>query len=198
MATYQYVLIIVGFSGLSFALFYYCVYKPMEKNFVLLFVQVSPDRENNDDVAIDEPLSLLEDADEVIEIYDNGNRIKNSLYNNPEFIRSVQDKLEDNKNFRVLCFFNFDEGLDFTKAFAKEPRVEVLARKEGSLPDEIHYKIIDGGKRAYLSKHAGDHKRRYKAYDCSRLGRLGREKAYDLLFRNKLQDRANFYPIQEA
>lgn len=195
METYQYMAIVV-FSVFSVVLFYFCVYKEMGTIAVLLFVDAGREQENDDDVAIDEASNILEDAEESIEIYDNGNQIENSLYNDPGFINSVREKLESRGTFRVRCFFNFDEGLDFTKAFATNPQVQIFVRKEGSQPDEVHYKIIDGGKKAYLSVHKGsDDRRIYKEYDCSRLGRLGREKAYDLLFGDKVQDKANFSPV---
>lgn len=198
METYQYMAIVV-FSVFSGVLFYFCVYKEMGTIAVLLFVDAGKEQENDDDVAIDEALNILGDAEESIEIYDNGNQIKNSLYNDPGFIKSVREKLESKRTFRVRCFFNFDEGLDFTKAFVGNPQVQIFVRKEGIERDEVHYKIIDGGKKAYLSMHEGDdHRRIYKEYDCSRLGRLGREKACDLLFGDKIQDKANFLPVMRS
>ena len=113
---------------------------------------------------------MLNQAQESLIIYDDGDDSHGSLYNDSRVVEAVQRKLGDNPAFEVRCLFNCDDNLLFQRALKGERQVHVRIRSNGPSDDGIHYKIIDGGAKAYLSRHAlGSKQRRYKIIDCTRV-----------------------------
>ena len=124
---------------------------------------------NTDQKPIEAVIDLVNEATSQIEIYDDGNDMEDSLYNNKEFFKAIDSKLKESKgNFRVICLFNEDSDMEFKRHFAGNPKVEIYKRKPSKPLSPIHYKIIDGWKKAYLSRHGyGQHEREYRLIDCT-------------------------------
>lgn len=98
-------------------------------------------------------LSLIDGAEEDLEIFDVGDFTEGSLYDCEAFIKAVADKLEKDPNFTIRCFFDVgDERLTFIKRFKDHPRVEIFIRKDRVKQSVDHYKAIDRGIRAYIFK----------------------------------------------
>ena len=138
-------------------------------NWPYLKIRVT-EQQNDDMLAAANFLALLEEAEQEICIYNDGNKMDNGMYDNVDLIEEVKKKLKSNKGFVMLCSFNYNHKTEFKKEFEKEDyreRVTIIKRK---IPSTLaHYKIIDEGKKAYLSWHnVGDHNRSVKLYDFSK------------------------------
>ena len=126
---------------------------------------------NDDPAATEYFVGLLDEAKEKMTIYDDGNDMAGSIYNDPEVIATVQEKLEQNADFKIQCFFNFDHDLLFRQAFGNHPQVDIRTG-DNVASNDVHYKIIDDGRKAYLSRHKlGDSERRIRWIDCTRVQR---------------------------
>ena len=125
---------------------------------------------NDDASAVTSFLGMLNEAEESLIIYDDGDDSDGSLYKDRRVIEAVQHKLGDNPAFEVRCLFNCDDNLLFRRELEGKRQVHVRIRSNGPSDDGIHYKIIDGGAKAYLSRHAlGAKQRRYTIIDCTRV-----------------------------
>lgn len=111
---------------------------------------------NDDDKAVHNTLDLINKSQKDIRIYDDGE--VDSIYDNSEIINALKEKLSD-KNYQIIAFFNFKDikKTSFYKTFEAEDytkQVHINIRPEGEdRPNDIHYKIVDDGKRALLSNH---------------------------------------------
>ena len=137
-------------------------------------VQTSPLRMDDEGAAGTEFLRLLAAAKEQMVIFDNGDKVEDSIYDREEVVEHVQQKLREEPAFRMYCLFNRDEpDIRFRDTFqGGEPRVSIKIVKHREPCSEsgrnAHYKMIDGGVQAYLSWHGpGRSKRLYKTVDCS-------------------------------
>ena len=125
---------------------------------------------NNNKLAVKSFLGLFRSAEHIMSIYDDGDNKPESVYQNQDVIKTVRKKLDDNPNFKVQCLFNVDEGTEFAKQLRDYPKQVEIKIREGERPNIAHYKIIDGGKKVYLSWHEmGNENRNVKVYDFSRL-----------------------------
>lgn len=126
---------------------------------------------NNDDSTSQNFLELLDDAQNCIIIYDDGNGQDGSIYMNQKIVEAVREKVKANSNFQVRCLFNCDDpSLLFRRALSHFDQVEIKINRDPMQKMATHYKIIDGGKKAYLSKHSlGVSIRRFKRVDCSKV-----------------------------
>ncbi len=156
-------------------------------------IEILPWEKNDDEKAISLVISLVDEAEEQIELYDDGNKIESSLYDDGRFIDAIKDKLEKNKDFRVQCMFNYDEDLQFKEAFKNDARVLIYVRQGQERPQDTHYKIIDDGRKAYLSQHvAGADRRAYRMVDCSRVNKAQLKKIDRFLFGDYRQGLSEF------
>ena len=109
--------------------------------------------------------ALLADADETLIMYDDGNSMSESIYEDQSVIDEIGTKLRENPGFRVDCMLNSDDDTLFRRSFRDEPRVDIT-RRNGKR-SSLHYKIIDGGRKAHVSRHAlGRTKRHFKIIDA--------------------------------
>ena len=133
---------------------------------VIPSIQIEGVKENNDELAIQKSISLIEEAKEEIEMFDDGDSFESfkSLYNDTRFIEVVKKKLDD-PNFKIRIFFNIgDSQLSFIQEFKDNNRVKIYKRKaEFKRPFDTHYKLIDGGIKGLLTRHGhGVGDRRYR------------------------------------
>lgn len=171
---------------------YLFVYGSLSDAWALMRVQNSTNQLNNDASAIERVLPLVEEAKEVIEIYDDGDNFEGSMYNDKSFVDAMEDKVKTS-DIRIQCLFNEDEDLLFTSRLGGKPNVEIYTRVKGN-EDPVHYKLMDGGLKAYLSIHMenDDRQRAFKEVDCSKVPKRNLKKVTDDLFEDIRQDLSNF------
>ena len=123
---------------------------------------------DDDSVAVKHFLDLLSAAKESMIVYDDGNDMRGSVYRDSQVIEAVRKKLDECPGFEMRCLFNYDDDLPFKQAFKSEPRIVIRTRDRMRGVQDTHYKIIDGGRQAYLSRHVpGASTRKYKMIDFS-------------------------------
>ena len=177
----------------SFTLLYWTLNERISNIWAFMQVKRTPNDFNDDDSAVSKVIPLVDQAKELLEIYDDGDNFPESMYNNEHFVSSVEKRLEANKDLRVECLFNEDEDLLFTTRLASNPRVDIYIRFRGE-KNEVHYKIMDKGLKAYVSIHDPDDKRRraFKETDCSGVPKKKLEYVTGSIFGNIRQDRQDF------
>ena len=143
--------------------------------FQFVYVSVSPEQVNDDDSVVTNFIELLSEARTSMVVYDDGNDMEGSLYNDPRVIDAVRSKLRAHPDFQLQCLFNCDHDVKFRKELAHEQGVDIRTRLDAGDPGKIHYKMIDGGVKAYLSLHAlGSRKRKFKIVDCTTVSKRHR------------------------
>ena len=150
------------------------------------FLQVSTTSDwNSDETAVEHFLALLDEAKTCMVVHDDGNKMEGSIYENQDVIDAVRRKLSDKPDFRLSCHFNFDDAMPFTKELEGVRGVQIKTGQGDRSQDDVHYKIIDGGLKVYLSKHAVASKaRRYKVIDCGSVPRRSMAPVADVLLRS--------------
>ena len=152
-------------------------------------------RGNNDDyIAVASFSNLIKEAEEKISISDHGNIMDESIYQNEGVIKTVEKKLEGSPNFLIECGFTSGDENKFRQKFETHPRVKIVQRVEPDL-EYPHYKIVDGGKQAYLSRHdLGSNDRLVQYYNFSRVKpRSGQIDVQDKYMRPYLRDIENTF-----
>lgn len=126
--------------------------------------------ENDDVTAAEQFITLVNRAEHLIVVYDDGNKMKGSLYDDKTVVEAVEKRLSENGNFNVKCFFNSSDQTRFVTSLQSMDRVDIRFRNnDESRPNDVHYKIIDDGAMGYLSRHAfGQAERNFTIVDCSR------------------------------
>lgn len=150
----------------------------------LRHVTSTPVAVNDGRVTKDRFLELLEEAQVSMIIYDDGDNADGSIYMNREVTKSVKRKLDSDPVFRMQCLFNFDEpDLVFRKALdGSSPRVEIRTYDPTKPRLATHYKIIDNGAKAYLSRHPpGKTNRLFRIVDCTKVPKSHFERVSDKL-----------------
>ena len=168
--------VFVVFTFIGALIVIYCGIE-MCRNMESLYVEVESGQNDNDTV-LKELLKMVEEAEESLIMYDDGDDQEGSIYNSQKFIDAVEKKLDKNKSFEVRCLFNVKEckKLEFYQRFYKGDRplleydnnvsIKYLAREKPK--DDVHYKVIDWNRKAYLSIHGlGESERSYNIVDCT-------------------------------
>ena len=163
--------ILILWGGGWLILFYLLMRREIRTILIRLITQISPEQKNSEGEVVKAVKTLLEQARKEFEVYDDGDD-QSVLYNSEEFLETVENKLDADSNFRVKAMFNVEHELEFTQKFKGHDQVDIYIRREGVPPEDVHYKIIDGGKKAYLSRHIFQQKeRRYQWVDCTSVPR---------------------------
>ena len=141
---------------------------------------------NNSEVTQNEFIRLLGRASKEMIIYDDGDSVADSIYDNDTVIRAVHEKLERCPNLEIRCLFNCDsENLRFRREFAGPecPEVKIRTRAQPggrySGPDQVlpHFKMVDGGSCANLSWHdPGSEARVCQTIDLSGVSGFGKNR----------------------
>lgn len=189
--TYLVIIVVVGVIGVIFV---YYLQRELDDIRLIRSVETRPKSPNDNQTATSHVVDLLEEAKQKLEIFDDGDNFDESPYNSDVFTEAVQAKLQGSPDFEILCLFNRNEpGLKFIQQFKDNEQVKIYRRKDGSRPPDRHYKIIDGGKKAYLSEHdLGDHERTYKEISCSGFSEDIVARIDALLFQDLRQDLNKF------
>ena len=173
--------IVFGISVTVVSLCLIVAVRTLYRGWVILKVKTTTSGWNTDNVAAEHFMTLLHDAQERMVVYDDGNNMKGSIYKNDEIINAVRSKLEKQPGFELFCYFNCDDDLPFTEAFRQHDRAQIVTGT-GERPDDVHYKIIDSGRKAHLSRHElGSTERRYRVVDCTDVPKRSLEYATDVL-----------------
>lgn len=118
---------------------------------------------NDNTLAAEMFITLVGEAENEMLVCDDGNSMAGSVYENPDVVDAVRGKLERSGQFRMRCLFSSNDRTKFRAAFDDAERVEI---KSGASRRDIHYKIIDRGRKGYLSRHPqGGVERSYRFYD---------------------------------
>lgn len=138
-----------------------------------LFYLVTETGENDDNFACDVFTELLNDAQTEMLIYDDGGR-NNPIYDDERMVGAVKRRLKENEDLQIFCLFTSGERTAFWKAFNEEPRVHL---KKRSTRSDLHYKIVDGGRKGYLTVHSlGASVRPFRRFDFSKVPPRYRER----------------------
>lgn len=136
---------------------------------------------NDDDKARAAFRDLLAEADSSMILYDDGNSMKGSVYEDQAVVDAIRRKLAENPRFTMECMFSSSDETLFRRELRNEPRVTITRRKGAR--SSVHYKIIDGGRKARVSRRAlGQERRRFKIVDASEASRRARDVAFGDLF----------------
>ena len=127
-------------------------------------------KSNNDEEAIKNFLNQIETTKKGIQIFDDGDYMKNSIYHNKKVIETLKCKIKKNSSFRLDIHFNEEEDkrkrLKIYKL--KDDYPKNISIKDGlskKRNDDFHFKISDFGKYCYVSKHKkGEESRMYLEY----------------------------------
>ena len=138
---------------------------------------------NDNTEAIAQFVEAVDRADVELLIHDDGDKIEGSVYDDDAAIQAVRDRLKERRGLRVRCLLNFNENVGMAKLkdeFDERFQVRYLHQRP---VDDIHFKIADRGKWAYLSTHhKGDTVRNGKICDGTHAnGRVRKAYVGDLL-----------------
>lgn len=115
-------------------------------------------------------VELLREENRSIIVCDDGDRVHDSIYDDREVLDAIRRKLNHVTGFAMRCLFNVDEPRLLIRRAVNDSRlpVEIRIKHPDSPRCRVHYKIIDGGTKAYLSRlESGKTKRHYRIVDCT-------------------------------
>lgn len=152
----------------------------LNRGFQFLYVGAAPPGISDDDSAVTSFVAMLDEAQESMIVYDDGDNFEGSLYNDRRAIDAVRGKLQLNPAFKLQCLFNRDDRLAFQQELESEPQVDIRIRSRSAPDSEVRYKIIDGGAKAYLSRYdLCSKQRRFRIVDCTGVPRRHRSRIAD-------------------
>ena len=112
------------------------------------------DVENDNEDAIVYFLAVLHRAERELLVHDDGHdKNPSSLYNDQNAVKAVRERLRERPDLRIRCLLNFNKGVkmaDLTAEFDDRFQVRYLHQRP---KNDVHFKIADGGRMAYLSTH---------------------------------------------
>ena len=111
---------------------------------------------NTDEQATAMFIGLLNQTRRRIDIHDDGNDFADSMYNSPEVIDALRERIRK-RNIKVRCLFNdADQPLELLELARSEEfrnRIEIWYLNGGRQEPDTHYKIVDSGRLVHLSRH---------------------------------------------
>ena len=155
---------------------------------------------NDGAVTSGEFIRLVDAAERTMIVRDDGSKVEDSIYDDPNVMGAPRRNLDRNPRLRVYCLFNDDEPDLLLRGMAREhPRLEVRVRKDQPQSGEgvirSHYKVIDNGLQAYLSWHAhGERESVCRTVDCSMVAKPFRS----LVARNALGECLERFKLEYA
>ena len=108
---------------------------------------------NDNPTAIEQFNDVLRQADSELLIHDDGDQVSGTVYNDDRTIQAVRRRLNECQKLKIRCLFNFNEDVEMAKLsseFGTRFQVRFLHQRS---PGDVHFKIADRGKWAYLSTH---------------------------------------------
>ena len=111
--------------------------------------------ENDDDQAAAMLIDLINKTRNSLVIHDDGNDSDESVYNNDQVVAAVRDRIQQRRRLKVKCLFNDRDKLKLLELADGECKGNIsIWYASGDRPkNDIHYKIVDGGRLLHLSAH---------------------------------------------
>jgi hypothetical protein len=131
---------------------------------------------NTDAAATQLFLELVGEMQVDMVIHDNGTDTLATLYNDRQILDALQRRLDGGAKVRCL----FAEQADIGIAGLDKIEVHYLPA-DADWHSDLHFKIIDSGRKAYLSRHREDGEREYQIVDCSKTLKTGKRIFADLI-----------------
>lgn len=153
---------------------------------------------NDDDAAVRTFVRVVDAAKESLVVHDDGNKMADTLYDNNDAICAVRRQLEKEKTLRIRFLLNEEADLAMVRALRAEfpSRTELRYMRDGRPPDDIHYKIADGGAIGHLSDHEpGQPERHFKLLDCLATKPRSRTRVFGKYLRRFEQDFESARPL---
>lgn len=126
---------------------------------------------NCDDSATErflELVSMMKNKGELV-IHDDGTDTETTLYNDPRVVETLTARIREGA--KVQCLFNADAETAVTKIAGIKAHILPAGAEWQS---KVHFKIVDSGRAAYLSRHMPDGSREFQFMDCTGVPRTGR------------------------
>ena len=161
----------------------------LHRTFQYVCVKVSPEQINDNSSVVSNFVELLNEASSSMILYDDGDDTDGAVFNDSRVVDAVRRKLQSTPDFELRCLFNCNDDVRFRKELANEPQVDIRTRCNMGHERKTHYKIIDGGVKAYLSRHElGSNQRRFKIVDCSNVSKRLRSRVGASVLRKHTED----------
>lgn len=111
--------------------------------------------ENTDEQATKMFIDLIKSTRSSLVIHDDGDDSTKSMYNSSEVVDALEQQIRKHPNLQIKCWFNDREDIKLVDladgSYEENFRIWY---SEGERPDnDIHYKIVDGGRLVHLSRH---------------------------------------------
>ena len=131
---------------------------------------------NDDDRATETFRSIVQSMRKEILIHDDGDQ--GSFYDDPEIVRLIKSRLQE--GCRVRCLFNHQNPSLRLLELQGQKNFKVQYTPKWFLDEaaDLHYKIVDGGRLVYLSRHRSDGHREFELFDCSNSPRMFRPRMF--------------------
>ena len=144
---------------------------------------------NDDQFAKKLFLDLIDTAEKNMELFDDGNSVPGSIYEDKDVVGAILKKLESSPDFSMRCFFNEDDNTEFKRRLSSVPTVDICCPSRTKRPlIEEHYKIVDDGVLVYISKHLlNGEERDYEFYNCRKVDKKYLEQVVNLRFGKMLE-----------
>ena len=112
------------------------------------------DVENDDNKdAIRHFLAVLDQAEQELLLHDDGDKTDGSPYDDDGTVEAVRERLRTCPSLKIRCLLNFNAGVKMaalSEEYDGRFQVRYVHRRPAA---DVHFKIADGGKMAYLSIH---------------------------------------------
>ena len=111
------------------------------------------DVENDNEDAIRHFLTVLDRAEREFLVHDDGDKTDGSLYDEENTVEAVRERLQTCPSLKIRCLLNFNADVKMAALNGEyDGRFQVRYLHQRPVND-VHFKIADGGKMAYLSIH---------------------------------------------
>ncbi len=117
------------------------------------FLRVTNVGNDNKD-AIRHFLAVLGQAEHELLVHDDGDDTEGTLYEDEDTVQAVRERLRTCPDLKIRCLLNFKTNVrmaGLSEEYGSRFQVRYLHQRPA---EDIHFKIADGGKMAYLSIHA--------------------------------------------
>ena len=126
---------------------------------------------NNHETAVNRLIGLVRDTKREMLIHDDGD-LNSTLYQDDRVLEAIKERLQSSR-IKIRCLFNNDETLGITVLAADHNNLEVRCCPGSDWKSDLHFKLVDGGRIAYITEHRGE-EIAYRIVDCKKAPRTGR------------------------
>ena len=186
-----YVLVaIIGIAGIViFIVSLFRLWKPFS-----LFGVLVESGTNDGNLAIMKFLEVVERAEQELVIYDDGDQVADTIYNNDDVGSALASRMENNPRLCVRVLFNKRSDIQLPKRMSQfGDRFEVRYRAGERPAQDVHFKIADG-RVGYFSQHGlGETAREFTFCDARHTSKRARKIAFGAhlqYFNEQFQDQA--------